>query len=117
MRNLIYSITGLFLLSLLLVATSFASEAVIRHPSYGLEAYAGTAGSTEMGQYRDQDNTLTQFGLQPYWAPDESGMSQTAGDPDNTLRDFGVQPSWSGSPVQGMGTTDMGADLEPYAQH
>src|SRR5512139_3268927 len=89
MRKLTYTIAGLFLLSLLLVATSFASEAVIRNPTYGLEAYRGSE-PTEMGQtLRDTDNTLTEYGIQPYWAPDESGMDESYRDPDNTLTDHG----------------------------
>jgi len=97
MRNLTYTMTGVFLLSLLLVVTSFASEAVMRNPSYGLEPYVGTAGYTEMGQtVRDTDNTLTEYGLQPYWTSDESEMGQSRRDPDNTLTEFGLQPFGSG---------------------
>ena len=45
-RNVTYSMTGLLLLSLLLVATSFASEAVIPNPTQALQAYFE---STESG--------------------------------------------------------------------
>jgi hypothetical protein len=121
MKTQIYSITGLFLLSFLLVVTSFASEAVIPYPSYGLQPYSGTAsGSTESGMVQtlkpgewDWYNRYHGLGMEPYLGTTtgstESGMAQTLKPGEwnwyNRYHGFGLQPylgtTW-GSTESGM---------------
>lgn len=110
MKAIAYSIVGLFFLSLLLVATSFANE---------------TYGSTrpDMAQMQgDPDNTLSEYGVQPYWGTDWSDIPpHTAGDPDNTLTEYGLQ-SYLGTSWLGMDQTLGDSDntlaeygLQPYS--
>ena len=102
MRNVNYSITGLFLLSLLLFGTSFANESVIPNPSYGLQPYWGTpSGATEsdMVQPLEQGDMYHQeYGLQPHWGTTsgstESDMVQPLKQGDMYRPDYGLQPYW-----------------------
>jgi hypothetical protein len=94
-RNVTFTITGLFFLSLLFVVTSFASEAVIPNPTQGLQPYSQSTES-DMGQTRtlkQGDMYHQEYGLQPGWGTESgsTGSDMKHGDmyrPDYWLEDY-----------------------------
>jgi hypothetical protein len=89
----------------LLVATSVASEAVIRNPTFGLQPYSET-DSVTTGSGMTQQDTLKQgymhhqeYGLQPYWGITIDSMESDM-----------VQPSKKGETYQST------FEPEPYSE-
>ena len=65
MRTIAYSIIGLFFLSLLLVATSFADEGSVCHN--GLQPYVDTSSEDTSQSPENEHIYQREYGLQPCW--------------------------------------------------
>ena len=112
MRNLTLTITGAFLLSLLFVASSFASEAVIPNPTQGLQPAWGTEyGYTESDTLKQGGMYHPEYGLQPAWGTESESTESDVKHGTMYRPDYGLQPfgssDYTGQPTFG---------LEPYTE-